>query len=79
MAEETIVRIKLWAVVSVIVVVIGGLSTLGFSAILNHQDRIAKCETVITSMTADIVDIKQMLRDIRNDQIRRYNSERNGK
>lgn len=75
MSDETIIKVKLWGVIALLVICLGYL-TVTDRQIENRVTRIeAQYESVLTTLT----ELKQLTRDIRQDQIRRYNREINGK
>ena len=74
---ESTVTVKWWAVLTVIIAVFGFM----LISMLNHEGRITKVETQFTYITEALGDLRGITKDIREDQIRRYEKElrNNGK
>lgn len=68
---ESTVTIKWWAVLVVI------LSIMGFFFIstMNHEGRLTKIETTFGYITSGLDEVKALTREIREDQVRRYQRE----
>ena len=68
---ESTVTVKWWAVLVVI------LSIMGFFFIstLNHEGRLTKIETTFGYITSGLDEVKALTREIREDQVRRYQRE----
>ena len=68
---ESTVTVKWWAVLVVI------LSIMGFFFIttMNHEGRITKIETTFGYITSGLDEVKALTREIREDQVRRYQRE----
>ena len=68
---ESTVTVKWWAVLVVI------LSIMGFFFIstMNHEGRLTKIETTFGYITGGLDEVKALTREIREDQVRRYQRE----
>jgi hypothetical protein len=68
---ESTVTVKWWAVLVVI------LSIMGFFFIstMNHEGRLTKIETTFGYITSGLDEVKALTREIREDQVRRYQRE----
>lgn len=66
MAEDT-VTLKWWGILSLVALVLGFF----FLAILSHETRITRNEEACKS----IIEIKTVVKEIRMDQIRKYEAE----
>lgn len=75
MAEETIIKVKLWGIIALIVVCLGYLVTSDRGI----ENRVTKIETQYEAVMSNINEMKTILKDVRQDQIRRYQKEINGK
>ena len=76
---DNTVTIKTWVLIVLIITFVSGVTGVGFASLMNHESRTSTLETKVANQTCDITEIKQMLRDIRNDQIRRYEKAEGGK
>lgn len=61
---ETTITVKWWSVLMVIILALGFF----FTAFINHETRITRTEEACKSIT----EIKVLVKEIREDQIRRY-------
>lgn len=68
---ESTVTVKWWAVLTVIIGIFGFM----FMSMLNHENRITKGETQFTYIAESMTEMRGVLKDIREDQIRRYEKE----
>lgn len=68
---ESTITVKWWAVLAVILSVLGFF----FIATLNHEGRITKIETTFSYITSALDEVKGLTKEIREDQIRRYQKE----
>lgn len=75
MAEETVIRLKLWGVIAAFIMCVGFL----IATDRQLENRVTRIEAQYEAVMANLIDLKQMTEDIRQDQIRRYNREVNGK
>lgn len=68
---ESTVTVKWWAVLVVI------LSIMGFFFIstMNHEGRLTKIETTFGYITSGLDEVKALTKEIREDQVRRYQRE----
>jgi hypothetical protein len=68
---ESTVTVKWWTVLVVI------LSIMGFFFIstMNHEGRLTKIETTFGYITSGLDEVKALTREIREDQVRRYQRE----
>ena len=68
---ESTITVKWWAVLVVI------LSIMGFFFIstLNHEGRLTKIETTFGYITSGLDEVKALTKEIREDQVRRYQRE----
>ncbi len=69
--STTEVRFSLWFVLMVIFVILGFFFITGISM----EGRVAKCETSISYIVSNIEEVKVLVKDIRQDQIRRQEKE----
>ena len=68
---ESTITVKWWAVLIVISSVLGFF----FIATLNHEGRLTKVETTFTYITSGLDEVKSLVKEVREDQIRRYQKE----
>lgn len=69
--NDTTIKIKIWGVISVIAVILGYFFVSG----MGMESRVTKCETSISYIVSSIEEIKGLVRDVRQDQIRRSQME----
>jgi len=72
MAEkpESVLTVKWWGVLLVVLGVFGWLAVCA----QNHESRITKVEVQYLHMVQDLMDIKAIVKEIRQDQVRRADS-----
>ena len=72
MAEkpESVLTVKWWGVLLVVLGVFGWLAVCA----QNHESRITKVEVQYLHMVQDLMDIKTIVKEIRQDQVRRADS-----
>ena len=68
---ESTVTVRWWAVMMVII----GIFGFFFLSMLNHEGRLTKVETQFSYITDALTDLKGVTKEIREDQIRRYEKE----
>jgi len=65
--NDTVVKVKLWCIMGLICAVLGFFFITG----LTMESRVTKCETTISYLVTNIDEIKGLIKEVRNDQIRR--------
>ena len=77
MAEkpESILTVRWWGVLLVVFGIFGWLAICA----MNHESRITRVEVQYLHMVQDLADIKVIVSDIRNDQVRRSQKEMNNR
>ena len=68
---ESTITVKWWAVLTVIIAVFGFF----FISMLNHEGRLTKVETQFSYITDALTDLKGVTKEIRDDQVRRFEKE----
>ena len=68
---ESTVTVKWWAVMVVII----GIFGFFFISMLNHEGRLTKVETQFSYITDALTDLKGVTKEIRDDQIQRFEKE----
>ena len=69
--EETTVKVKLWGMVLLVVAALGFL----YISTSTMESRITKNETSIGYIVSSIVEVKDLVKEIRQDQISRHKRE----
>lgn len=69
--DDTVVRVKLWGIIVVVALILGFF----FASGLSMENRVTKCETTISYIVTGMDEIKGLIKDVRNDQIRRERRE----
>ena len=69
--EETTVKVKLWGMVLLVVAALGFL----YISSTAMESRITRNETSITYIVSSITEVKDLVKEIRQDQIRRGRKE----
>ena len=67
MMNESVIKIKLWGVIGVIITVLAFFFVTG----LAMESRVTRCETTINYIVTNIDEIKGLIKEVRNDQLRR--------
>ena len=70
--NDTIVKIKMWGVISIIAVILGYFFITG----MGMESRVTKCETSISYIMSSLEEMKGLIKEIRQDQIRRERTEK---
>lgn len=66
--KESTLTVKWWAILVVIMCVFGFF----FTAALSQERRITTLEVQYTAIQSNLLDVKSLTKEIRDDQIRRY-------
>jgi hypothetical protein len=69
--DDTVVKVKLWG----IIIVITGILGFFFATGLSMESRVTKCETTISYIVGGMEEIKGLIKEVRQDQIRREKRE----
>lgn len=69
--EETTVKVKLWGMVLLVVAALGFL----YISSTAMESRITRNETSITYIVSSMTEVKDLVKEIRQDQVRRYKRE----
>ena len=69
--EETTVKVKLWGMVLLVVAALGFL----YISSTAMESRITRNETSITYIISSITEVKDLVKEIRQDQISRHKRE----
>lgn len=68
---ESTLTVKWWAVLTVIIGIYGFM----FISMMNHENRLTKFETQVPYITESLTEIRTVMKEVRDDQIRRYEKE----
>jgi len=71
--NDTIVKIKLWGVIGLFAAILAYFFVSG----MGMESRVTKCETSISYIVSSLEEMKGMIKEIRQDQIRRERTEKN--
>lgn len=71
MSNETVIRVQVWGIIVAVLAVLGFFFVSG----VTMEGRVTKCETSISYIVNGMDEMKGLMKEIRNDQIRRQQRE----